>query len=177
LFADSDGDDLAEGRDEAVATGSAQSASGFDHAPTADGLPADAAAAESTPAATPAATAAPVAATAVDVPPPPPVNSQISWTGLAPAEPAEQPSAVQAEADAQAPDTQAAEPRVAASAVAATQVAETRVAETPAADLDTPVAADAPAAEPLSGGEKKVVWSSGPSSSSSSFGSGTRRDY
>jgi ribonuclease E len=173
LFADSDGDDLAEGRDEAVATGSAQSASGLDHAPTADGLPADAAAAESTP----AATAAPVAATAVDVPPPPPVNSQISWTGLAPAEPAEQPSAVQAEADAQAPDTQAAEPRVAASAVAATQVAETRVAETPAADLDTPVAADAPAAEPLSGGEKKVVWSSGPSSSSSSFGSGTRRDY
>jgi hypothetical protein len=173
LFADSDGDDLAEGRDEAVATGSAQSASGLDHAPTADGLTADAAAAESTP----AATAAPVAATAVDVPPPPPVNSQISWTGLAPAEPAEQPSAVQAEADAQAPDTQAAEPRVAASAVAATQVAETRVAETPAADLDTPVAADAPAAEPLSGGEKKVVWSSGPSSSSSSFGSGTRRDY
>jgi ribonuclease E len=174
LFADGDGDDLAEGRDERAATGSAQSASGPDPAPTAAGLPADAVAAESTAA---AATSAPVGTMAVDVPPPPPVNAQISWTGLAPAEPAEQTSVVQAEAEARAPEIQAPEIQAAEIQAAEPRIAEAAVAAGPAADLDAPVTPPAPASESIPGGEKKVVWSSGPSSGSSSFGSGTRRDY
>ncbi|MFZ9479537.1 MAG: ribonuclease E/G, partial [Steroidobacteraceae bacterium] len=133
------------------------------------------AAADSVAAETTASSSAQTMPSAADfVVPPPPNETRISWTGLAATEPAPQPDPTpQAEEPAAIAAPDPAEPAAAQPvAEAAAPTGEPAVAEPVAAQP----AVAAPAAEPPPA-EKKVVWSSAPTSyGSSSYGS-RRDDY
>ncbi|MBU6378077.1 MAG: Rne/Rng family ribonuclease [Gammaproteobacteria bacterium] len=124
-------------------------------------------------------------------PPPPPLNGQISWTGRAPAEPVaavagavEVAPAVEAAPIATVEVAPAIEVAPAVEVVPAVDVMPSAAAPEAPAAADAPPEANAtaaaeaaPTADAGAAGEKKVVWSSSPSSNYSSFGGGTRRDY
>jgi len=115
-----------------------------------------------------------------ELPPAPVNNGTISWTGLAPAEPAfeaatttpiettnETTNAAPIEAAVGRPAQ--VEPTTSEAAVVASEATNT----TEATDATDAAATATEAAEPT---EKKVVWSSSPSERYTSFGSGPRRD-